>query len=99
MGGLRGAQPCDGPSFLPRVLSPRHQPGPSRLQSDKIAANPHASDLAKGKRLVRIAKKKIAELETQLQQLKGERNELLSYRQQVVRKQQCGAGLTCAEMS
>jgi hypothetical protein len=43
--------------------------------------------------------KNIFELETQLQQLEGERNELLSYRQQVEREQQCGAGLTCAAMS
>ena len=69
------------------------------MQSDKVAANSHASDLVKGKSLVRIAKKKIAELETQLQQLEGERNELLAYRQQAEREQQCGAGLTCAAMS
>ena len=41
------------------------------MHGDKVAANPHASDLAKGKSLVRIAKKKIAELETLLQQLEG----------------------------
>lgn len=94
-----GAQPCDGSSCLPHALSPRHQPGPSRLQSDKVAANTHATDLVRGKSLVTKAMKKIFELETQLQQLEGERNELLSYRQQVEREQQCGAGLTCAKMS
>ena len=38
--------------------------------------------------LVTKAKKKIAELETQLQQLEGERNELLAYRQQAERENQ-----------
>ncbi len=98
-GRAEGAQLCDGPNCLPRVLSPRHQPGPRRLQSDKIAANPYFGDLVRGKSLVTKAKKKISELETQLQQQEGERNELLSYHQQVEREQQCGAGLICAKMS
>jgi hypothetical protein len=38
--------------------------------------------------MVRIVKKKIAELETQLQPLEGERKELLAYRQQAEREQQ-----------
>jgi hypothetical protein len=69
------------------------------LHNDKVAANSYAGDLLRGKGLVTKAMKKIFELETQLQQLEGERNELLSYRQQVEREQQCGAGLTCAKMS
>ena len=69
------------------------------MHGDKVAAKPHSGDLAKGKGLVTKSKKKIAELETQLQQLEGERNELLAYRQQAEREQQCGAGLTCAAMS
>ena len=49
-------------------------------------SKPHSGNLAKGKGLVTNAKKKIAELETQLQQLEGERNELLAYRQQAERE-------------
>ena len=56
------------------------------MHGDKVAAKPHSGDLAKGKGLVTKSKKKIAELETQLQQLEGERNELLAYRQQAERE-------------